>query len=244
MMEFLQTCLSFPVNIFTGLLIIAALYWLVASMGLLDIDTLDLDIDPGGGADIGGDIDMGDVGDTGNVGMGEALPGMAGSAHSMGLLPSILFQLGLYGVPMTLILTFIFLVGWFVSYYGFHWGLGVVLEPGLLRYGLGLLLMGFALVVGAIVTSVIIRPLRPLFKKEEQVTGASLRGKTVVVRSTQVSATYGEAVYEDGAGGMLLDVRPANEGQSFKRGDKAVILDFDAERRLYTIISEDEFRGR
>jgi len=244
MMEFLETCLSFPVNIFTGLLIIAALYWLVASLGLLDIDTLDLDIDPGGGADIGGDI--GDVGDLGDAGgdVGEAGPDAAGSVHSMGFLPSILLQLGLYGVPMTIILTFIFLVGWFVSYYGFHWGLGVVLEPGLLRYGLGLLLMGFALVVGAIVTSVLIRPLRPLFKKDEQVTGASLRGKTVVVRSSQVSATYGEAVYEDGAGGMLLDVRPAGEGQTFKRGDKAVILDFDAERRLYTIISEDEFRGR
>lgn len=98
--------------------------------------------------------------------------------------------------------------------------------------------------MGAIVTSVMIRPLRPLFKKAEQFTGASLRGKTVVVRSTQVSATYGEAVYEGSGTNMLLDVRPANEGEIFKRGDKAVILDFDAERRLYSIISEDEFRGR
>lgn len=227
MMEFLETSLSFPVNIFTGLLIIVALYWLVASMGLLEIDTLDLDIDPGGG-------DIGDIGDAGDI----------GSAHSMGALAGLLFKMGLYGVPMTLILTLIFLVGWFVSYYGFHWGLGAMFDPGPVRYVLGILLMVFALVAGAIVTSVLIRPLRPLFQKAEQVTGASLRGKTVMVRSTQVTSAYGEAVYEDGAGGMLLDVRPANDGQIFKRGDKAVILDFSPEHRIYTIISEDEFRGK
>lgn len=241
MMEFLTTCFSFPVNIFTGLLIIAALYWLVASLGLLDIDTLDMDIDPGGGADIG---DIGDIGDVGGPDMAGGAHNMAGGAHSMGALASLLFHLGLYGVPMTLILTFICLVGWFVSYYGFHWGLGVLFDPGPVRYGLGILLLAFSLVAGVIVTSVLIRPLKPLFKKAEQVTGASLRGKTVVVRSTQISATYGEAVYEGGGTNMLLDVRPANEGESFKRGDKAVILDFDAEQRLYTIISEDEFRGR
>lgn len=227
MMEFLETSLSFPVNIFTGLLIIVALYWLVASMGLLEIDTLDMDIDPGGG-------DIGDIGDAGDI----------GTPHSMGALAGLLLKLGLYGVPMTLILTLIFLVGWFVSYYGFHWGLGVIFDPGPVRYGFGVLLAAFALVVGAIVTSVLIRPLRPLFQKAEQVTGASLRGKMVMVRSTQVTSAYGEAVYEDGAGGMLLDVRPANEGQIFKRGDKAVILDFNPEHRIYTIISEDEFRGK
>ena len=258
-MEFLETCVSFPVAIYSGALIIAALYWLVAAFGILDIDSLDLDVDPGGGDfDIGGDLDLGgdlDVGgdmDLGDMDVGGDLEaGDAGdvSHHApvgggMGVFASLMFQLGLYGVPMTLILTFIALFGWIISYYGFHLGLGVFFEPGLLRYGLGVGLMAMAFVLASFLTSLIIKPLRPLFKKEEQVTGASIRGRTVVIRSTQVTGTYGEAIYEDGKAGMLLDVRPANQGETFKRGDKAVLLDYDAERRIYTIVSEDEFRGR
>lgn len=233
-MEFLEICLSFPVIIFTGLLILACLYWVVAAMGLLDIDTLDLDIDPGGGGDIG---DVGDVGDAG--------PDLVDGLHGgMGAVASLLFHLGLYGVPMTLILTFIFLVGWFVAHLGFSLVLGPWFEPGLIRYLLGLVLMGLAFMAGALATSVMIRPLRPLFKKAPQVTRASLRGKTVVIRSSQVTDTYGEAVYEDGGAGMLLDVRPATAGRTFKRGETAVVLEYDEARRLYTIITEDEFRGR
>ncbi len=249
MMEFLETCLSFPVNLFSGLLIMAALYWVVAAFGLIDIDSLDLDMDVGGGPDIGGDIgdvggDIGDVGDAGDLGDASPdAPGVSG-ASGLGVLATLMFHLGLYGVPLTLILTLIFLVGWFITYYAFHWGLGVLFNPGPLRYALGAGLFLLALAVGALVTSLAIRPLRPLFKKEEQVTGASLRGRVVVIRSTKVTPTYGEAVCEDGGASLLLDVRPANAEAVFKRGDKAVILDFDAERHLYTIISEDEFRGR
>lgn len=244
MMEFLDTCLSFPVNIFTGLLIICVLYWLVAAMGLIDIDSLDLDIDPGGGdLDLGGDLDPGgdgvDMGDLGNIGGGSG-----GAVHGMGAFASLLFQLGLYGVPMTLIITFIALFGWLISYYGVHWGLALVSDPGPIRYLLGAILFIGAFFVGAMITSIIIRPMRRLFKKAEQTHARSIRGRVVVIRSSQATDTYGEAVYEDGGAGMLLDVRPARKGRIFKRGERAVVLDYDEASRLYTIISEDEFNGR
>ena len=244
-MEFLDNCLSFPVNVFSGMMIIAAIYWLIASFGLLDVDSLDLDMDVGGGGDLG-DMgpDMGDVGGDGpDVDVGEVGPGLSG-VSGMGALTSLLFHLGLYGVPMTLILSIITLIGWVVSFCAFDLTLGRFLEPGPLRYALGVPLFAGAFIVGALLTSVIIRPLRPFFKKEPSVTAASICGRVVVIRSTQVTDSYGEAVYEDGGTSMLLDVRPAHDGLAFKRGDKAVLLDYDAARRLYTIISEDEFRGR
>lgn len=160
------------------------------------------------------------------------------------VLAAMMFKLGLYGVPMTLILTFVILFGWLTAYYGFHLVLGRLFDPGPVRYGLGAGLFLGALSVGIIMTTTIIRPLRRVFKKQVQVTSDSLRGRVVVVRSTTVTATYGEAIYEDGGAGMLLDVRPAREGAVFKRGERAVVLDYDAAKRLYTIISEDDFRGR
>jgi len=243
-MEFLDNCLSFPVNIFTGMMIIAALYWLIASFGLLDVDSLDLDMDLGdvGGGDVG---DIGDIGGdvSGDIG-GEAPDVGASGVSGMSALASLMFHLGLYGVPMTLILTFITLFGWLISYYGFHLALGRFFEPGALRYVLGVPLFAAALFVGAFLTSFIIRPMRPFFKKEPTVTSASICGRMVVVRSTQVTGTYGEAVYEEGGTNMLLDVRPAREGEIFKRGDKVVLLEYDDVRHLYTVISEDDFRGR
>ena len=264
MLEFLDNCLSFPVNIFSALLIISAIYWLVAALGLLDIESFDLDMDSGGGdiggdlgGDVGGDIggdmggDLGDAGgDIGDGGgdlggeAGEAGPEIGtGAAGSLGLFSSLLFYLGLYGVPLTMIVTFIAVFGWLMAYYSFHWVLGALLPPGLIRYALGLLLFLIILLVAALMTSVAIKPFRPLFRKERQVTNASLRGRVVLVRSSQVTDSYGEATCNEGGSGMLLDVRPANPGQVFNRGDKAVILNYDPERRLYTIISEDEFKG-
>lgn len=249
-MEFVDTCLSFPVNIFSGLLIISALYWLVAAFGLLDIDSLDLEADPGGGADldlgtdldVGGDLDLGgDLDAGGDLDFGG---GSGGGIHGLSVLASLLFKLGLYGVPMTLIITLISLFGWLFTYYGVHWGLAAVLEPGPARYFLGVLLFGTALFVAALITSVVIRPLRRLFKKAEQTLASSIRGRVVLIRSSQVTDSYGEAVYEDGGAGMLLDVRPARAGQIFRRGDRAVILDYDPVARLYSLISEDEFHGR
>ncbi len=244
MLEFLGNCLSFPVNIFSGLLIICFLYWLVAALGLVDADSLDLDADTG--ADLG---DLGDAG--GEIGEAGALDGhdlgpeVGGhGAQGLGAFSSLLFYLGLYGVPMTLIITFIAIFGWLIAYYGFHWGLGVLFEPGFVRYALGAVLFVGALLGSVLLTSLAIKPFRPLFRKERQVTNASLCGSPVLVRSSQVTDSYGEAVCQEGGSGMLVDVRPAHEGQVFQRGDRAVILDYDPVRHLYTIISEDEFQGR
>ena len=230
-MEFLETCVSFPVAIFSGLLIMAALYWLVAAFGLVDMDSLDFDVDA--------DVDVGDIGDAGD--MGDA--GADGSG-ALGAVGSLMQFLGLYGVPLPLIVTFIALFGWLISYHVRYYILDPLVDPGLIRYCLGLGLLAGALAAAAWLTSVVIRPLRPLFKKAPQVTGDSIRGRVVVIRSTRVTSAYGEAIYEDGGAGMLLDVRPAHEGAAFRRGDRAVLLEYDAERRLYFIISEDEFRGR
>lgn len=84
---FLHSALAFPTVLFSFLLCLAVLYWLVAALGILEIDVLD--------GDFAGD------------GEGLELEGLAG----------LLLRLGLGGVPVTLVLTLLVFFAWFASYF-------------------------------------------------------------------------------------------------------------------------------
>lgn len=78
---------SFPTVIFTVMLGVSLVYWLISFFGLVDIDLLDLE--------------SGDSGEIGNVN------GVAG----------VLMKLGLNGVPLPIVITLVSLIGWLLSYY-------------------------------------------------------------------------------------------------------------------------------
>jgi hypothetical protein len=208
---FLQTSLSFPVVLFSFLLCVVILYWLIAALGILEIDALDADLS----------LD----------GEGIELEGLAG----------LLMKLGLGGVPVTLVLSLLIFFAWvacyliemfFLRYLAFGW----------LRYPLGLLAVGLALVPAVPITATLCRPLRPLFRKLETTTSKSVLGQTAVVRSRRVNLQHGEAVLEDGGAGLILRVR-AEEARGFKRGDRVVLLEYLEAEHAYRVVSEDEFNG-
>lgn len=209
---FLQTSLSFPTVIYSFLLCVAAIYWLVVAAGLLEIDLLDI----------------------------EAESVMEGSGQGEGL-AGLLYKFKLDGVPVTLVLSLLFFFGWFVCYFVELWLLRH-LPLGLLRYPLGLLVIGGAFVVAAPLSAAVCRPLRPLFLKAEATSSKSVLGQVAVVRSGRVSISHGEATLEDGGAGLILRVR-CNETQDFKRGDRVVLLEYLAAEHAYRVISEEEFRG-
>jgi hypothetical protein len=111
---FLQIVLSFPTVVFSVLLTIAVVYWLMAALGILELDVLDGWLAP--------DIE------------GVELDGFAGT----------LMKFGLGGLPLMLILTVLVFVAWLLSYYvdylvlrhvppgAIHWLLGVVVMIGAL----------------------------------------------------------------------------------------------------------------
>jgi hypothetical protein len=84
---FLQIVLSFPTVVFSVLLTIAVVYWLMAALGILELDVLDGWLTP--------DIE------------GVELDGFAGT----------LMKFGLGGLPLMLILTVLVFVAWLLSYY-------------------------------------------------------------------------------------------------------------------------------
>ena len=210
---FIQTALSFPVVLLSFALCVAILYWLVAAMGILDVDLLDIEVDS-------------------SLENHSLQPeGLAG----------LLLKLGLNGVPVTLILTLLFFFAWLLCYF-VELFLLRFLPLGILRYPLGLLVIAAALIAVVPMVSLLVRPLRPLFLKLEATTSKSVLGQVAIVRSGRVTAAQGEATLEDGGAGLILRVR-ADEAHGFKRGDRVVLLEYLEAEHAYRVITEDEFKG-
>lgn len=217
MNDFLLTIVSFPTVIFTFVLGVAALYWMCAAIGLFDIEVLDVDL-PDGHLH-------------------------AHAEHSFAeTFAGILLRLGLNGVPVTIIITFIALIGWFISYYLSYfesWLFGY----GWLRFVIGIPVFIFSLYVAVLITAQLIKPLRKLFAKADQYVEKKILGQTAIVRSSKVDAHSGEANFDDGGAGLIVKVRAIGE-QQFVRGERVVLLEYRADQHVYNVISEAEFLGK
>lgn len=174
---FLLTALSFPTAIYSFLLCVVVIYWLVVAAGLLEVDLLDVEAD--------------------SV--------MEGAGQTEGL-AGLLYKFKLDGVPVTLALSLLFFFAWFMCYFAELWLLRH-LPLGILRYPLGLLVIVAALLLAAPLCAALCRPLRPLFRKVEAISSKSVLGQVAVVRSGRVTLRHGEAVLEDGGAGLILRVR-------------------------------------
>lgn len=204
---------SFPVIIFSTLLTLCVLYWLVAAMGLFSIDCLDVDIDG-----IHGDIPPSGFG-------------------------GLLMKFGFNEVPMTLVITLISLLGWAITYFSFRYFLIPIYDYPLIYYLAGIVMFIITLVVVVYLTAFIIRPIRPFFSKlNGSNSHRNLLGQVVEIRSSVVNLVKGQAIYEDGGAGLILQVR-CDKSSQFKRGDKAVLLRYDETNNSYEVISIEEFNG-
>lgn len=210
---FLQTALSFPVVLFSFLLCLAIVYWLSVAMGVLEVDLLDIDMNSAFEAEVG------------------PPEGLAGLFNKWGL----------NGIPLTLILTLLFFFAWLVSYYA-ELVLLSALPLGLLRYPVGLLVASASVLISVPVIALLIRTLRPLFRKVGPTTHRSLLGQCVKVRTAKVTAAFGEATLEDGGAGLILHIR-ADEALGFKRGDLLVLIEYMENQNAYRVVSEQAFKG-
>lgn len=216
---FYQNISSFPTAVFTLILIVCLLYWLVAILGFVDIDFLDMDIGTHDHIDIGMQHDL----------------------TSVDVLAGLLLRFGLYGVPITIIISFIALFGWFFCYYIVHYLFGFIAD-GLLYFLAGIPVLFVAFYVAVLITAQLIRPLRPLFKKAEQETLKKILGQTAIVRTSRVDKEFGEAILEDGGAGLILKVRSSGD-ETFKKGDVIVLLEYLEKNNTYRVISEQDFTG-
>lgn len=220
MNPFYENVTSFPTVIFTFFFVLTMLYWLIAMLGLVDLDVLDFDI-----PEVDSDLNV------------------EGGLSSADALAGLMLRFGLVGVPVTIIVSIIAIVGWIICYY-FVYFLFDYIPEGFLRYLIGIPIFIISLYVAVMITSVVIKPIRVFFSKVEEQASTSkyVVGQTAVVRTSRVDETFGEALLEDGGAGLILKVRACGE-HSFKKGDRVVLLEYIKEQNVYRVVSEDEFRG-
>lgn len=204
-----------PTAIFSGFLLVTILYWVLASLGQVDIDGLDPDIDL--------DLDM-----DGNIDADVSAP--SGLSLSVA---GIMEWLSIGKVPLSLIVSFWVLYGWTLCMLGEYllrpW-LGTVIPSWVYAVGMGCVTS----VIALIFTGVTARPLGKVFNIPSVDRNINLIGRTVTITSRTVDPKFGRAIAMLTGSELILDVI-CREEHLLKRQDQAVVVDYDAERNLYLI---------
>ena len=190
---------------------------MVAVLGLVDLDVLDIDVP---------DAD-------GELGVNQT------DLSASDVLTGLMLKLGLYGVPMTVIVSFIALFGWFICYFVVHFLFGFI-PDGLFRYLAGLPVLLGTFYIAVMITGLVIKPIRPLFKKTSQNTVRDVQGQTAIVRTSKVNNSFGEVFLADGGAGLIFKARSIGD-EVFKKGDRVVLLEYRELENVYSVISEKEF---
>lgn len=212
---FYQNIASFPTLFFTLLLAVTTVYWLVAVLGVVDLDILDLDI-PEGDVDINNDASSG----------ANAIAGL-------------LLKLGLNGVPLTVVISFLALFGWLICYFSVHLIFPIV-PDGVLEYVVGFPILVGSLYAAILITAQIIKPLKPFFANMYKNTIKNVLGQTAIVRSLRLDSRFGEVLLMDGGAGLIFKARTLGD-ETFKKGDRVVLLEYLKDQYAYRVISESEF---
>lgn len=210
MERFVYTAFAFPTVVFTFLLGLAVLFWLVSLFGLFDMDSLVDGLD-------GGDGGFDDTG---------------------GFLAGLLWRFRLVGYPLTLVFTVVALLGWWICYYAMFF-VQPLLPWAWLRFPLGFALLPCALYGAAWLAGKMLHPLRRFFVQAE-VSARGFIGQTALVRTSRVDESFGEALLNDGGAGLIVQVRSKSP---LEYGERVVLLEFDAEKHVYHVISERDFLG-
>lgn len=217
MTKFLEYALGFPTFIFGAFLFFMLLYWLVAMLGLLEVDTLDHWV------------------------LFDGSDHAHGVEHSASALAGLLLKVGLGGIPLTVILSVLFLLSWLASYVLCHF---VPMPQGwnLINILTGTAIAAAALAVGFFATVVVLRPLRGLVAKIAPTEEPKiLRGRTGLVRSAVVNATQGYGSVEDGGAGLNVQMRSTDA--NLPRGTTIVLIEHLPEHNAWRVMSKAEFDG-
>jgi len=203
----LDVASQFPTLIYSTLLGIVVIYWIVGLLGLVDLDfsgDVDLDID------VDSDVDI-----------------------SVGGLTGLMLTFGLTGVPFTLIISIIILICWLISFY-LQFYILAWLPDGWLYYLMGSVASFIVFLISLPLTAVVIRPLKGMFKSVETATSHDLVGKNATIATGTVSETFGQARLFNNGAEILLDVRCDKE-HNLKTGDNVLLIEYLQEKHTYMV---------
>ncbi|KGJ91462.1 OB-fold-containig protein [Colwellia psychrerythraea] len=205
MEQLLEVASQFPTVIYSTLLGIVVVYWIIGLLGFVDLDF-------SGDADLDVDLD---------------------SDVSVGGITGLLLTFGLTGVPFTLVISIIILICWLISFY-LQFYLLTWLPDGWLYYLLGALSSFIVFFISLPITAIVIRPLKGMFKSVEAATSDHLVGKEATVATNKVSETFGQARLFNNGAEILVDVRCDPE-HTLKMGDNVLVIEYLQENHAYIV---------
>ncbi|NYZ62523.1 hypothetical protein [Luteimonas deserti] len=158
--------------------------------------------------------------------------------HASGL-SGMLARIGLDRLPLMLVVTLVAFIGWFLTYF-VHLFL-LVQAAGWLRWLIGTGVALAAFVAAVFIASALLRPVRRWLLLRRTPAQQSLLGRVGVVRTASVSDRAGLADVDDGGAGLILQVR-ADGGVALQRGDRVVLVAFDAAAHAWRVLPETQYR--
>lgn len=209
MENFLSTAFSFPTLIFSVLLALISVYWFFTILGLFDIEILDFDFD------LDMELDY------------------AGEAPPIGGLAGVMIALGLTGLPVTIIISFIILFAWFFTYISSLYLLSL-LDVGIWFWLATAGTILFALMLSVPVTIFLTKPMQRFFRVSYATKSHELLGESCQVISSEVTATYGEAQLHKKENHFIFQVRNAQKN-NIKKGDSVILLEYNQKQNYYLV---------
>ena len=245
MNDLLLTAFGFPSVVFTVLLGVVLAYWALVFLGALSVNLLgggDVGLD---GHDLGLDghdlgLDGHDVGLDGHGDVGDAGDAGGAEGHDVGN-TSILGALKLRSAPATLVLSLIITFSWLFSVLLSEAVHGYV--PSLEGFLTKLAVLVVAPLLSLPFVSVTIRPLAPLFVVHQARAHKELVGQVVTIRSGSVTKRFGEATFDDGAAGFIVQVR-TQEDEGLARGEQALLVSWDETHDTFTVAPMKDLLAR
>ncbi len=261
MSGFIEGILAFPTVIFTTLLGVAMVYWLFVIIVGVDVDFLGgadgavdgaLDGAMDGALDGAVDGALDGAMDAGIDGAMDAAHGAIDAAHgavdgaadgaadaaahsadSAGGFLELLSALGLRKAPVTVVFTMLALWAWIVSFATMYYG-GEWLSALITATFTGVVVFVLAIVVAVPITSVVIRPIGPLFDSEAAPGREMLLGRSCTITTGKVDGSFGQAEHKSDGESFLMNVI-CDKPNTLKKGDQALIISVDRARNIYVI---------
>lgn len=229
--DFIDAALAFPTIVFTVLLGATIIYWVFTLL------TGGLQLGTGGGGGGGGLLDGLDAAPGSGGGSSNVFDAMDGPGGG-GLLSDLVDGLGIGTVPNAIILSLLVLFAWFFSLVGnaFVDSLSVSSLVALVLT-IGVVVVSVTFSVGT--TMVATKPIGRLFVHTEGQARAALIGRTCIVQTQRVDAAFGQAEVLDAEGASLVVPVRSTGDLRFRRGDTALLIDYDDDLDAYIVATVD-----
>jgi Protein of unknown function (DUF1449) len=210
MSSFIDAAFSYPTALYTVLLGVVMVYWLMAMLGMVDFESSGIDID----IDVHADGDAGDI----------------------GTLAGYVVAFGLNGVPFSIVVSLLVLIGWTICCSLSMWLLPWV-PTSILQWVAGTVLLVLSLGASLPLAAQVVRPMRRLFVSHTAIVNASLVGQTCKVLTQRVDDKVGRA--EVAQRGASINIRVwADAPNQLKKGSVARIVEYDEAAARYLIQAE------